>query len=189
MLNWLKRLLGKKSAETKREAAELPNSPSYTKPLKLQDMGSGTRVNYEPGGMYGARCLWWVSEETNEEGQPVYIRESRERTVKVPAGQPFTAAEKLYGNLGQLSPENVIDGLDTDIYGRQVLCFRERFPCFDSYDYLHEHRYYRWFFILENGRLTRIYTADESGWIHITEDVENVEKNCAELLKQFGWTE
>lgn len=154
---------------------------------KLCIMGKGSKVRYEPGGLYSAQCLWWVSEETDENGQPVYIRESEEHTGKVPAAGSFSAAGKRYRNLGQLSPNDVSDGIDADVYGRHVLCYRERFPCFDSFDYLHEHRYYRWYFLRENGKLTRIYTEDESGWLHITEDVEYVENKCVELLKRHDW--
>ena len=185
MLDILKRLFSKKKAVDADSVSEL----AYNGPLKLCVMGNGTKVNYEPGGLYGAKCLWWVSEETDLEGQPIFIRESCESTNKQSAELPFTAAGKVYRNLGQLSPQNVIDGIDTDIYGRLVLCYRERFPCFDSYDYLHEHRYYRWFFLKEDGKLTRIYTADESGWIFVTEDAENIENKCTELLKKYGWVE
>ena len=107
----------------------------------------------------------------------------------LPAALPFSAAGKLYLNIGQLYSGEEADGLTTDIHGRQVFYYRERFPCFDSYDYLHEHRYYRWFLLKENGRLTRVYTADESGWLHVTEDVENLERKLTEELKKVGWVE
>lgn len=198
MFEWLKNLFGKKSntveAAPVEEAKPVSRSipvcePVYSKPLKLCVMGKGSGVNYQPGGLYSTKCLWWISEESDENGQPVFIRESEEHTVKLPASMPFTAAGMQYRMLKQLSPQDVVNGIDTDIYGRQVLSVRERFPCFDSYDYQHEHRYHRWFFLKENGRLTRIYTADESGWIHVTEDAENIENDCVELLKQVGWVE
>lgn len=195
MFTFLKRLFGKKPETRVEEASvetstvEAAESAEYTKPLKARVMGNGSKVDYRPGGLYGCDCVWWVSEETGADGQPVYIRESREHMIRVPAALPFTAAGKLYRNLGQLSPQGVVDDIDTDVYGRQVLCYQERFPCFDSFDYLHEHRYYRWYFIMEDGKLTRVYSADESGWIFVTEDVENVERKCAELLKKHGWIE
>jgi len=200
MFRIFKKLFAKKqlqTAENIRKASgtqQLPaqpqvKEPEYTAALKLCVMGDGSRVNYEPGGLYSAKCLWWVSEETDSEGQPVYIRESKEKTVKLPAALPFSAAGKLYLNIGQLYSGEEADGLTTDIHGRQVFYYRERFPCFDSYDYLHEHRYYRWFLLKENGRLTRVYTADESGWLHVTEDVENLERKLTEELKKVGWVE
>lgn len=194
MLGFLKRLFEKNSnvqTEPNETAGSIPprQEPVYSKPMKLRAMGDGDKVNYQPGGLYSCTCLWWVSEEADVDGEPIHIRESHEKTEKVPAALPFVAAGKLYRNLHQLSPQDVLDGVDVDVYGRQVLCYRERFPCFDSYDYLHEHRYYRWFFLKENGKLTRIYTADESGWIHITEDAENIESKCVELMKRFDWVE
>ena len=184
MLGFLKRLFLKKDIP-----ADIVSEPAYNGTLRLRVMGNGAKVNYESGGLYASQCLWWVSEETDSEGQPIFIRESCEVTNTQPVAQPFTAAGKTYRNLRQLSPNDVIDGIDTDDFGRQVLCYRERFPCFDSYDYLHEHRYYRWFFLKEDGKLTRVYTADESGWIYVTEDAENVENKCTELLRQHGWVE
>lgn len=183
MFDFLKKLLGK------RDAAEAVTREEYSGPLRLRVMGRGSAINYEHGGYYSSQCLWWVSEETDADGQPVYIRESREHTVSLPAVMPFQAGGKLYRSLRELSPEDVIDGIDTDVHGRKVLCYRERFPCFDSYDYLHEHRFYRWFFLKEKGKLIRVYTADESGWIYVTEDTENVENECIELLRQFDWIE
>lgn len=197
MFGLFKKLFGKKREqiedvkqdEVQCIAEETIEESKYTAPLKLCIMGDGNKVDYSPGGLYGAKCLWWVSEETDGEGQPVYIRESKEKTVKLPATLPFTAAGKQYLNIGQLYGGEITDGITTDVHGRQVLCYRERFPCFDSYDYLHEHRYYRWFILKENGRLTRVYTADESGWIFVTEDVENMERMLTEELKKVGWVE
>ena len=59
--------------------------------------------------------------------------------------------------------------------------------CFDSYDYANETRYYRWFFIKEKGKLTRIYYADERNRIQVTEDVRNLENKCLEKMRKEGW--
>ena len=84
----------------------------------------------------------------------------------------FTAGGKHYQNLRQLCGKTPnAEGLYRDIYGRQILCVKERFPCFDSYDYLHENRYFRWFYLLEDGKLTVVYTADERDLVEVTEDV------------------
>ena len=194
MFGFLKRLFGerpviKKETREEQENKGLQNEAEseYTGSLELCVVGNGTRVNYEPGGLYGTKCLWWVSEETDEKGDPVYIRESKERTTKYPAALPFKVAGKLYLSLSQLYGGEVTDGVTTDVHGRQILCYRERFPCFDSFDYLHELRYYRWFLLKENGNLTRVYTADESGWIHVTEDVENLENKMVDELKKYHW--
>ena len=160
---------------------------SYTGKLYPKDMGRGESVRYEHGGYYSAECIWWVSEETDEEGVPVFIRESHEKIKTLPAVLPFKAAGKIYGSFKQFCDAEAPNGIYTDIYGREVLCYKNRFPCFDSYDYMNEHRYYRWFFLRHNGKLVRVYAADESGWIYVTEDVKNVERECAEQLKHYGW--
>lgn len=194
MFGILKRIFGKKPTEDRQQIDEVPQKVTepaaeteYSDALKLCLMGKGENVNYTPGGLYSTKCLWWGSEETDDKGDPVYIRESREHTTRYPSALPFYAAGKLYLNLGQLYGGEVTDGVTTDVYGRQVLCHRERFPCFDSYDYLNEHRYYRWFLLKEHGKLTRVYTADESGWIHVTEDVENLENKLVDELKKYHW--
>ena len=63
----------------------------------------------------------------------------------------------------------------------------ERFPCFDSYDYAHENRYYWWLFIKEKGKLTRIYHADGTHKIQVTEDVRNLEDKCWQQMKKMDW--
>ena len=177
--------------ENKRDVAvsvtEEEKSYTFEGRLKLQVMGDGNPVKYEHGGYYGTFRVCWVSEGTDEQGAPKFIRESEETIKAYPAMMPFKAAGKSYGRIQQLCGEDVSDGIHIDVHGREVLCYKERFPCFDSYDYLYEHRYYRWFFLCEHGNLTRIYTKDESGWIYVTEDVENIECKCVELLKEYGW--
>ena len=84
----------------------------------------------------------------------------------------FHAAGKHYRNIQQLS--DAVDGLN-------VIAFRERFPCFDSYDYLHEDRYFRWFFLRGQGTLTMVYYADRSKNVEVTEDVAEI--------KQWQWEE
>lgn len=48
-----------------------------------------------------------------------------------------------------------------DSFGRKVLYFRERFPCFDVYDSLNEDRYYHWYAIRHEKGVTLVYTEDE----------------------------
>ena len=91
----------------------------------------------------------------------------------------FTAGGKTYENWNQLCHrETETPGVYTDIYGRSVFFDAERFPCFDSDDFLYENRFYRWFFILEKGKITRVFYTDERKEIDITEDVANIEDNC-----------
>lgn len=84
----------------------------------------------------------------------------------------FTAAGKGYAAEGQLKEnETPTERVYTDCYGRTVLCLRERFPCFDSYDFLYEDRYYRWYFILQDGALTLVRTQDDSSAYTVTERI------------------
>ena len=99
----------------------------------------------------------------------------------------FIAAGKSYVSWKGLCAQQNENGVCRDIYGREVFYMSERFPCFDSYDYANENRYYRWFFIREKGKLTRIYYADERHKIEVTEDVENLENKCREYLQKAGW--
>ena len=100
----------------------------------------------------------------------------------------FTAAGKKYLSLKLLCiHKDPSSPIGRDIYGREVFCVSKRFPCFDSYDYLHENRYYRWFFIKENGVLTRVYYSDGRPRLRVTEDVQNLENTCLEQMESHGW--
>lgn len=102
----------------------------------------------------------------------------------------FTAAGKLYTSMKDLwHRESETRDLYYDVHGRQVLCMAELFPCFDSYDYMNETRHYRWCFIKENGKLTRVYHSDTMPTIEITEDVCQVENDCLERMRELGWLE
>lgn len=57
-----------------------------------------------------------------------------------------------------------------------MLYLAERFPCFDSHDFTYENRFYRWLFLRENDRLTRVYHEDETGSVYVTEDVKYLEE-------------
>lgn len=100
----------------------------------------------------------------------------------------FVAAGKAYASWKLLCVKTEENGcVCKDVYGREVFYISERFPCFDSFDYASEKRYYRWFFIKENGKLTRVYYADERKRIQVTEDVRNLENNCREQMQKLGW--
>ena len=74
----------------------------------------------------------------------------------------------------------------TDCHGRTVISLSERFPCFDSYDYLYENRHYRWWLIIQPESITRVYAEDGRGKIYVTEDVLDLEPVCVEALKNAG---
>ena len=146
--------------------------------MVLRETGSGARASY-PLCSYGTRRLAWVSPETGE-----VIREPQEKTREFIAGLGFAAGGKSYLSLKQLCREQDAAGTwAKDIYGRQVLCLKELFPCFDSYDYANEYRYYRWFFLCEDNKLTRIQFTDTQRKITVTEDVRDLESM---LWRRFG---
>ena len=125
-------------------------------------------------------ALEWVSG-----GQ---VRIPRESSSTFQQGASLLAAGRLYAGTGLITAgKPPADGWTKDLYGRQVYCYQERFPCFDSYDYLHEKRCYRWFFIYQDGRLTRIYTEDEQPAVCVTEDVAFLENQFWEKLEGSGY--
>lgn len=116
------------------------------------------------------------------------VRIPEEGKKDFPYPGDFVAAGKAYASWEQLCVEKEENGcVCKDIYGRKVFYMAERFPCFDSYDYAYEKRYYRWFFLKQNGRLTRVYYADERNQIQVTEDVRNLENKCREQMQNLGW--
>ena len=142
--------------------------------------------NFGEVGFHQLRCdsgrkIEWVAEDGS-------VRIPEEKKTEFPYPGRFTAAGKTYRSWKELCTEPDESGLlCKDIYGRQVLYLSELFPCFDSYDYLNENRYYRWFFIKENGKLTRVYCADQRGVIQVTEDVRNLEYRCCEQMQKLNW--
>lgn len=112
--------------------------------------------------------LQWVS------GDMLRDPQSGKNTYNLRGG--FKAAGKTYRSLQDFATgkPGKSPGTFLDIHGREILSFQERFPCFDSYDYLYENRYYRWFYIFDGSRLTEVYYADERPEIQVTEDVAEI---------------
>lgn len=129
----------------------------------------------------GGREIYWVAPDGAKR-----IPEEVKKTYAYPG--LFMAAGKPYAGLrGLLAQKDETGYLGKDIYGREVFYISELFPCFDSYDYANENRYYRWFFIKENGKLIRIYHADERNTVEVTEDVRYLENKCREVMEEMGW--
>lgn len=95
----------------------------------------------------------------------------------------FVAAGRSYLTVAQLKAksEGELDGVFyrgykvpvyRDAFGRRVLYFRERFPCFDSYDRLHENRHYHWYAIENGDKVTLVYTQDEKPGAQVHEDYQ-----------------
>lgn len=137
------------------------------------------RISYNMQFCKGT-ALEWVS------GEQVRIPQERTRVLR--RGMPILAAGRLYMGTALLTVgKPPADGWTTDFYGRQVYCYRERFPCFDSYDLTHESRYFRWFFICQDGRLTRIHMEDAQTTVYVTEDVAFLENDFWKKLEESGY--
>lgn len=101
----------------------------------------------------------------------------------------FWAGGRPYASIHQLCAEKLDEEGHAcrDVYGREVFAQWERFPCFDSYDYLYENRYYRWFYIRNNDQLTCVYYTDERNKIEVTEDVKKLPRRCWEAIDERKW--
>ncbi len=114
------------------------------------------------------------------------IREPREETVVYDDDRGFLAGGLWYSRWSQLELMDLRDGSFKDCYGNTVFTARERFPVFDSYDAIHENRYYRWWLFVTDGQLTRIYREDGSPKVYVTTDVAALEQPCIEALTAQG---
>lgn len=134
------------------------------------------------------RLIDWISREADEQGHPLICRTPQPKVNKFPKLAGFLAAGSYYLTLGSLTKTTVDKdkNLYRDHLGRLVLAVQERFPCFDSYDYEHENRYYRWFYLIHKERLTCVYYADESMAIEVTEDVRVINKRAWEAMVSAG---
>ena len=153
-----------------------------------REAGPGQSIKHSGGGVYfcGTVRLEWVSRETDTEGRPLRVRTPKGFALTVPE-VGFTAAGKLYANRDMLTCRKVKGSpWAKDVYGRDVLALKERFPCFDSSDLLHEKRYFRWYFLCENGKLTCVYHTDDTPVVTVTEDVLDVERDCWRQMQALG---
>jgi hypothetical protein len=107
-----------------------------------------------------------------------------------PKQQRVMIAGKLYGNLNELRVKQVSEPyLYEDIYGRVWAYEIERYPCFDSYDYLNEDRYYRWFVHREGSDIWVVYADDGTGEVTVTKNPERYQYTCRKMLQALGWIE
>lgn len=171
------------SGRKPQESPQAPPKPHGTAEATLvfTPCGPGARVGSLGGGCFRSSTkLRWVNPSN-----PQFFRTPEPTEKEYLAGLPFVAGGKTYISFSQLCcPQS--DGSTRDIYGRRTLCFRERFPCFDSYDYLYENRYYRWAFLCSDGKLTRVFQADQGRKLHVTEDAAQLEVDFWKDFKRAG---
>jgi len=153
--------------------------------MVLRSVDNGGIVHYVLSS-YFTKKVEWVSLETDGDGKPLVVREPEEVTCQYSRREPFILAGKQYPNLNRFLRKMENDWAE-DIYGRKVLCARELYPCFDSYDYMNENRYHRWFLIREGDRLSRLFMSDDRDKIFVTEDVANVESDVWKLMQETGF--
>lgn len=117
------------------------------------------------------------------------IRDPEEAKRTFPYPGVFLAGGRPYSSIKQLCAEKLDeDGhICKDVYGREVFARWERFPCFDSYDYLYENRYYRWFYIRSGDKLTGVLYTDERHTIEVTEDVKSLPERCWKAIQELKW--
>ena len=168
----------KPDKEEKKKETEGPPIPhGWQSDMVPRASGKGARVEHSGGGGYssaGSTRIQWVSRETDAEGEP--IQERRQSPAEV----------KIYPDLSKLAVHEEQSGpWALDMYGRTVLALRERFPCFDSSDLLYEHRYFRWFYLFQDGKLTCVYHTDESHTVTVTEDVLDIEDQCWREMQEL----
>ena len=164
----------KKNRRGEKKSTEWPlcGRTPWTQDMVMQSAGGAGRIVYDRES-YLTECLHWVSL-----CDPSRIRVPEEKTRRFRAGEGFTAAGKQYSRLSQLREKRVPEEFCwyQDIYGREVfyICKR-KYIAMDVYDTMYDTRSYRWYFIREDQKLTRIYHDDESVNIYVTEDVREVE--------------
>lgn len=183
MLEAMRKLFGKEAP-----GPEAPMKPAKPAPwhsdMVPEAVGPGEVAAY-PGYSCGTTRIRWVSRERDENGQPVSVREPQPVTRVMPV-RDFTAAGRQYTAPSRLAAHWYDkDGLlwCGDIYGRRVLYEAERFPCFDSSDLLYENRCYRWFFLWDGEKLTRVQYTDEQDTVTVTEDVQDLEGKWWKVLR------
>ena len=153
--------------------------------MYLRRVGNGSGVSHELG-FYSTEKVEWVSLETDSQGQPVTVREPDAQMVEYSKARKFSLGGKTYPNY-RLFLKKLDGEWGEDIYGRKVLCTKEKYPCFDSYDYLHENRYFRWYFIRVGNSVSQLFVADDRSKMYVTEDVQNIECWAWGRMKATGF--
>ena len=157
----------------------------WTDDMVMQPSGGAGRIIYDSES-YLTECLHWVSSH-----DPSQIRVPQEKTRRFRTGEGFTAAGKEYRWLSELRKKRVPDGTYSwyqDIYGREVFVVAKlKYFAMDIHDVMHDTRCFRWYFIRDGLKLTRIYHDDESYNIYVTEDVREVEYDVWREMKNHRY--
>lgn len=153
--------------------------------MYLHYVDRGNRIKYDLTSQFTEKVVW-IHGEVDSDENPVVQREPEEVSFVCSRDSEFTVAGKTYPNFDSML--KACEGnWGVDIHGREVFCYNELFPCFDSYDYATETRYYRWRFIREGNRLSRVYASDTGDIVFVTEDVGNIEAQIWRQMVELGY--
>lgn len=145
------------------------------------------RLTKEPndGFVRNTRFVDWVSPD----GGTQTVRTPQPCTCKYSLLNGFRVGAMEYRCVEQLWSKALDEDryIYQDIHGHIVAEVSERFPCFDSYDYINEHRYYHWFYLIEGGKLWHIYYADDHDEISVTEDADEIDGYVWSSMVRLGW--
>lgn len=172
-------------AEKEKEKSEAqPTRVIILQPRKpservLKECGPGGRLDYSRYSC-GSTKIAWEDPRTGE------LRVPQEQTMNLLFGAPFRAGGKNYISLKQLKHQKQENDRWLDVYGREWQNIYERYPCFDSEDYLNEKRYFEWYFLQDGDRITRVFD-NGSGKMSVTDDTERIESHCLDEMKKRGY--
>lgn len=178
--------------ETPKEAEPL-KEPENNQPVWVLEIDEDADLPVEEG-------LIWNQYSDSSSGSIIQRRKPEGRFVEYRVDGDFKAAGKVYSTEEMLrtrGQEQVWDydasgyhdmvGKFTDAYGRKVYYISERFPCYDRYDRQYENRFYRYYYLCEDNKLTRIRFADGSNYVSVTEDTATIDYQHWRKLNEQKW--
>ena len=143
--------------------------------------------------------VWKNPTEGNNE-EVVHSRKPEERFTEYHIGDKFQAAGKEYSGeeMLRVRGRETVWNYDTsgyhdmvgefvDAHGRKVYYIAERFPCYDYYDRQYENRFYRYYYLCEDNKLTRICYADGSHYFSVLEDTASIDYQHWKKLRNQKW--
>lgn len=162
-------------------------SECYTKGKRNKPTRLVLRLTKEPNDAFvrQARFVDWVDlkdgAQTSRIPQPC--------TYKYSLRDGFQIGDVKYRSFSELRDKvlNEERHLYQDTHGRIFAEVRKRFPCFDSFDYANENRFYHWLYLTENGKISLVYYEDEREDITVTEDISKIESVVWGEMIYLGW--
>ena len=147
--------------------------------LQLKECGSGKKLDYPRYSCPSVKIVW----ENAETGE---VRTPENRTVQSASGSFFQVGGRKYASLKDLKHQKLENNRYRDVYGLEWLNVYERYPCFDSEDYLYEKRYYEWYLLQDGNRISRVFD-NGGGKQFVTDDVGEIEEHCLDTIRSSGY--